>query len=149
MLKKVIKSLTTTESMMSLVINIVQIPTLIIGVVTGKITIISLAILTILISVVLFFRIAKKTAKKIEKENELSKLKIEKENESARIENEISIFISNNEKRARAANKYPSFPLNEKKDWMFLKLSKKFPEITCLKLQTLIDKHYELIGDQQ
>lgn len=152
MLRKVIKSLSTTESMMSLIINTLQIPTIILSVVAGKTTIIILAFISFITSLFLFLRIAKKTARKIEKENKIYLAKIEQENENSRLkiekENEFSIIKAEIIQHIQDPNLFSKYKksiyynpigvLSKKIDFYFIELSENYKDLTCAELKTII-----------
>ncbi len=58
---------------------------------------------------------------------------------------EVSIFITNNEKRFTNEIHSVIKSLDVKKEWMFVELAKKFPQMTVKTIKSLIDKHYKLI----
>lgn len=59
----------------------------------------------------------------------------------------VSTFITNNEKKYQNQRKSIVMDINDKKAWMFFALAEKFPSLSCRKLKKLINKHYEFIGD--
>lgn len=99
-----------------------------------KFWIILISFSTLIFGITLFVRIAKKSAKKIEIDNN-----------TATIQNQISVFIDNNKENYRLQRRSAYIDLNDEKNWMFLKLASKFPNTTCQILRTFIDNHYELI----
>lgn len=62
-------------------------------------------------------------------------------------EQRISAFIIANEKRYIQERKTTFVSLDEKKDWFFIELSKKFPQMRCITIRKKINKHYELVGN--
>lgn len=62
-------------------------------------------------------------------------------------QNKVSIFITNNENKYQNQRRSAFFDINEKKAWMFFALADKFPSLSCRKLNKLINRHYEFIGD--
>lgn len=59
----------------------------------------------------------------------------------------ISNFITNNENNYRNQSSFRN--LEDKKQWMFMKLSKKYPQMTCITLRNKIEEHYESIGNSK
>ncbi|NCA80386.1 MAG: hypothetical protein EOM76_09440 [Sphingobacteriia bacterium] len=64
-------------------------------------------------------------------------------------QDKVSTFITNNEDRYKRQLKSSFIDIENKKEWMFYALAEKFPSLSCRKLKKLINKHYEFIGNKQ
>ncbi len=122
MLKKIFKSLTTMESMISL-IGIINTSFGVLGNADMSLLIRIIMLTTGLISVVYIIYTSSQSQK-------------------------VSNFITNNEARYKKQKKSAFEDINDKKGWMFYALADKLPSLSCRKLKKLINKHYEFIGNQ-
>lgn len=59
-------------------------------------------------------------------------------------ERKISIYIMKNEEKIRKQINSPFNDIEKIKTLFFVELSQKYPQMTCVKLRKMINKHYEL-----
>ena len=131
-MKRAIKVLTTSESLISLVMIFGQIPVMIIS---GKAVIIFIAIVLMMFGLVLIYLIVKKNLKSIDYQFK-SKLS------SIEIKTRISTYIQNPKtqfefKKSKFYNPFKGLSLES--EFYFIKLSSVFPDLPCSELKTLIE----------
>lgn len=131
-MKKAIKLLTTSESLISLVMMLGQIPVMIIS---GKAIVIFIAIVIMILGLVLIFIIAKKNLKNID-------YQFKRKLSSIEIKTRISTYIQNPKTKSefKSSKFYNSFKaMSLESEFYFVKLSSVFPELSCSELKTLIE----------
>jgi len=156
-MKTNLEPLKTTESMIALIMEIIQITIFVIGILTWKILIISLALVSIGVGIILIVRILNNSAKRIETENQISRLKIEKEtedsilkikkeNELNSIKNTIAIRMQNPKllSKYRGSIFYNQFESkSNQKEFFFVELSDEFNNLTCKDLKSVIESNLQ------